>query len=232
MSNISRLNRLGASKLWLFEANSIMLDFKFEPILAYLIESKNMIESKELELKRKIETWEAKYKPNPETPDAYDYYEQDIINHNKFPELLNNSMFLVIYSIFENHYQGLCKMAGNKINSKLSVKDISSHEGYIFQCKKYMEKVIGLELSSANNEWNEISKYQLIRNKIAHNNSQLNEVKNDLKHFIKIKPGIEYFKESSTIYINDIAFLISFIDVIKMYFDRLNTVLVNYLSKV
>ena len=220
------------SKLWLFEANSIMLDFKFDPILAYLEESKGMIAAKELELRSKIDEWDKKYHSHPQAPEAYDYYEQEIINHNKFPELLNNSIFLVIYSVFEDHFKGLCNMAGNKIKSKLLVSDISSYGGYIEQCRKYMIKVIGLELTESQVEWAEIKRFQLIRNAIAHNKGQLKEVKSDLTRFIETKPGISYFENSSLIFISDIEFLQSFIDVIKKFFEKLNKSLIQELSKV
>ncbi|WP_027066628.1 MULTISPECIES: hypothetical protein [Maribacter] len=232
MKDNSRVDKIGSSKLWLFEASSIMLDFKFDPILAYLDESKGMIAAKELELRLKIEEWDEKYHSHPESPEAFDYYEQEIINQKRFPELLNNSIFLVIYSVFEDHFKGLCNMAGNRVKSKLLVTDISSNGGYINQCRKFMIKVIGLELIESQIEWTEIKKFQLIRNAIAHNKGQIKEVKSDLNKFIETKPGISYSKNSSLLFISDIEFLQSFIDVIKKFFVKLNKNLIQELSKV
>ena len=232
MKEKSRGDKTGNSKLWLFEASSMILDFKFDPILAYLDESKDMIAAKELELKLKIEEWDDRYYSHHEAPEAFDYYEQEIINQKKFPELLNNSIFLVIYSVFEDHFKGLCNMAGKRVNSKLIVTDISSHGGDIDQCRKFMIKVIGLELTELQIEWTEIKKFQLIRNAIAHNKGQIKEVKSDLNKFIETKPGISYFRNSSLIFISDIEFLQSFIDVIKKFFVKLNKNLIQELGKV
>tara|TARA_R110002049_G_scaffold17289_2_gene67547 strand:- start:960 stop:1640 length:681 start_codon:yes stop_codon:yes gene_type:complete len=225
---MARINKMGDSKLWLFHADEVMLDFKFDPIISYLEESEVMIRRKGDEIKTKFEEWEKKYGHDLNVPDAYDIYENEVLNYGEFPKLLNNSIFLVIYSMFESHYQELCMIVGNRIGSSLRVKDLAGGSD-IELCRNYLTKVVGVNLENSNTEWSEIKKYQILRNAIAHNTGTLKKIDTDLEKFIERKSGVKLLNQ--TIYIEEILFLTSFIDLIKKYFMKTNSVLANHIYK-
>ena len=54
----------------------------------------------------------------------------------------------------------------------MGIKDLSGRN-YIDKSRKYMEKVIGIDLSETDNLWRKITMYQYIRNRIVHNNSSI-----------------------------------------------------------
>lgn len=217
---------MGDSKLWLFHASQVLLDFKFNPIISYLDESSNMIRKKGEEIKRNFEEWEKEHGDDPKVPDAFDVYENEVLNHQKFPQLLNNSVFLVIYSMFESHYEELCFLVGDKIGTSLRIKDLAGRN-YIELCRNYLIKVVELDLSTLNTEWAEIRKYQMIRNAIAHNKGILKSNNSDLDRFVDNKPGVVLIKDE--IFIEKISFLKSFIDLIKEYFVKLNSILAKHI---
>ncbi|UII75321.1 hypothetical protein LV716_13800 [Flagellimonas sp. HMM57] len=225
---MARINRMGDSKLWLFHADEVMLDFKFDPIISYLEESEVMIRRKGEEIKLKFKKWEKEHADNPDVPDAFDIYENEVLNHEKFPELLNNSIFLVIYSLFESHFEELCVLVGKKIGSSLHVKDLAGGN-YIELCRNYLVKVVGVDLEPLNTEWAQIRKHQILRNAIAHNKGKLKKIDADLERFIENKPGVNLVNHE--IYIEKISFLTSFIDLIKKYFTNMNSILAKHIYK-
>ncbi|PKA99650.1 hypothetical protein B0O79_3368 [Flavobacteriaceae bacterium MAR_2009_75] len=220
--------RYDKSSLWLYFNNKVFLDFKFDPIISYLTESSSMIERKGVEIKHKFDTWEKEHRGNLDAPDAFDMYEQDLINHEKFPELLNNSMFLVIYSMFETHYHEFCKMISQKIDCILGVNDLAG-SNYLTRCLNFLEKVVGIDLTHLNPLWEQIKNYQNIRNSIAHNQGKLQKINPAIQRFAAQKPGIEIINRK--IFIKETSFLISFIELIKEYFVNLNKVLVEHFRK-
>ena len=67
------------------------------------------------------------------------------------------------------------------------------------------------------------------RNAIAHNTGTLKKIDTDLEKFIERKSGVKLLNQ--TIYIEEILFLTSFIDLIKKYFMKTNSVLANHIYK-
>lgn len=225
---MARINRMEDSKLWLFHADEVMLDFKFDPIISYLEESEAMIKRKGEEIKAKFDEWEKKYGLDSDAPDAFDIYENEVLNHGEFPKLLNNSIFLVIYSMFESHFEELCVIVGNKIGSSLHVKDLAGGN-YIELCRNYLTKVVGVNLGLLNPEWAEIKKYQTLRNAVAHNTGRLKKIDPDLERFIENKAGVKLLNQ--TVFIEEISFLKFFIELIKAYFVKTNSVIANHVYR-
>ncbi|MDT0295895.1 hypothetical protein RLT85_14780 [Mesonia ostreae] len=189
----------------------ILLDFKFDPIKEFLDNSVEMILRQEKELDKKYHAWNKKHAHNPEVPDAFDIYEMEIINSSEFPNILNQSIYLTIYSTFENKFFSLCEWCQNVENLKIGPKDING-QGYIGQCRKYITNVLDVNLDDLNETWVEIKKYQLIRNSIAHNNGILKSPKNDVLTFIENSSGISFDTEKSQVTIESIDFLKTLID--------------------
>ena len=86
-----------------------MYDLKFDPIKAYLKSTQDMILQQEKELTEKYNKWNKEHGYNPEMPDAFDIYEMEILNSSEFPDILNQSVYLTIYSTFENEFFKLCE---------------------------------------------------------------------------------------------------------------------------
>lgn len=189
----------------------IILDFKFDPIKAYLDSTKGMIITQEKELDAKYNKWNKEHGQNPEIPNAFDIYEMEILNSSEFPNILNQSIYLTVYSTFENEFFELCEWCQKAENLQIGPKDIKE-QGYIGQCRKYVTKVLNVNLDTLNEKWKEIKKYQLIRNSIAHKNGIINSPQDDILKFIEKSNGISFEIEKSSIKIESIEFLKIMID--------------------
>lgn len=194
----------------------IMLDFKFDPIKLYLDNTQEMIAEQEKILTKKIDDWDKKHKRNPEAPSGFDFYEIEMLNKSEFSNILYQSIFLTIYSTFESEFFKLCESCQEIENLKIGPKDING-KGYIDQYRKYVTKVLDVNLDSLNQKWVEIRNYQLIRNSIAHNNGTLKSPKKEFLTFIEISDGISFDINHSKIKIESIVFLKSLIDKLTVY---------------
>lgn len=190
---------------------AILYDFKFDPIKAYLDKTQEMIHLQEIELTEKFNKWNQERGKNPEMPDAFDFYESEIINSSEFASILNQSIYLTIYSTFENEFLKLCEWCQYTEHLNIGPKDIKD-QNYIGQCRKFITNVLNVNLDGLNQEWNEIRKYQTIRNSIAHNGGILKDAKTDILNFVKHADGILIDPKSSKIEINSIEFLKTLID--------------------
>lgn len=99
------------------------------------------------------------------------------IYQNFFPNLHRCSVFMTLYSVFENDLNRLCQHLEHKLNLKLKVSDLSGKG--IDRAKLYLTKVANLDLSalSSHQFWNEIKHIQQVRNAIVHRNAQLDNDK-------------------------------------------------------
>jgi len=207
----TRKRRFEGSKYCFLENSRIIYDFKFDPIKAYLESTQDMIFKQEKKLTEKYKKWNKEHKHNPEIPDAFDIYEMEILNSSDFTDILNQSVYLTIYSTFEIEFFNLCEWCQKAENLKLGPKDIKE-QNYIGQCRKYITKVLEINLDSLNEKWTEIRKYQLIRNSIAHNNGIIKSPKDDILRFIENSNGISFDIKKSRIKMESIDFLKTLID--------------------
>ncbi|MDC7996370.1 hypothetical protein [Altibacter sp. HG106] len=207
----TRRSKFKGSKYWVFVNSRTMYDFKFDPIKAYLESTQEMILQQEKKLSEKYDKWHKEHGKNPEMPDAYDIYEMEILNSSEFPNILNQSVYLTIYSTFENEFFKMCEWCRKIENLRIGAKDIKE-QNYIGQCRKYIIKVLNVNLDSLNEKWAEIRKYQLIRNSIAHNNGILKSPKEDILRFIENSNGISFDIEKSKVKMESIEFLTTMID--------------------
>ncbi|MBO0341051.1 hypothetical protein [Flagellimonas profundi] len=199
-------SRFKGSKYWALQSSRIIYDFKFDPIKAYLESTEEMILQQEKKLAEKYNKWNEKHGNKPEMPSAFDVYEMDILNSSEFPNILNQSVYLTIYSTFENEFFKLCEWCRRAENIKIGPKDIKDLN-YIGQCRKFVMKVLDVNLDNLNEKWAEIRKYQIIRNSIAHNNGVIKSANQDILNFINSSNGISFDMEESRIKIESIEFL-------------------------
>ncbi|WP_417800755.1 hypothetical protein [Tenacibaculum sp.] len=186
-------------------------DFRFDPIKAYLESTQEMIISQEKELEKKFRKWNEEHSENPEMPDAFDIYEMEILNSSEFPNILNKSVYLTIYSMFENEFTKLCEWCQHSENLSLGPKDLKGGN-YIGQCRNYIIKVLNVNLENLKEQWNKIGNYQQIRNVIAHNNGIVKLTNKEIPKFVNKTKGISIEQKTSEIQIESIDFLIDFID--------------------
>jgi len=207
MSRTSRLN----NKFIILRNFQIGYDFRFDPIKAYLESTQEMIRDQEKGLEKKFNEWNEKHAKNPEMPDAFDIYEMEILNSSEFPNILNKSIYLTIYSMFENEFNKLCEWCQHAENLNLGPKDLKGRN-YIGQCRSYIIKVLNVNLDNLNEQWEKIGKYQQIRNVIAHNNGIVKQGNNEIRTFLNNKEGISIEQKTSEIQISSVQFLNELID--------------------
>ena len=199
----------GRTKYIVLRNFKIGYDFRFDPIKAYLESTQEMILSQEKELEEKFRKWNEEHSENPEIPDAFDIYEMEILNGSEFSNILNKSVYLTIYSTFENEFKKLCEWCNHSEDfSPKCLKNVN----YIGQCRDYITKVLNVNLENLNEQWNKIENYRRIRNVIAHNNGIIKQTSEEIPTFVNNTKGICIEQKTSEIQIDSIDFLTEFID--------------------
>ncbi len=130
----------------------------------------------------------------------------------RYPTILRNSLFISIFSFFENELNQLCNLYKIFFNSTISLEDISGKG--IVKAKKYLEKVVGLNLDSLNTEWSILANYKKIRNSLVHNDGKFKSL-DELSKILDNVPEIEK-SEDLFIYIKA-KFLNNFLLLIEKY---------------
>jgi hypothetical protein len=197
---------------------TVLHGFKFDPIKAYLNHSQELILGVELEVSNKIKKWDSENHSDPEVPDGFDVYESEVMTTGEFRPLLNKSMFLTIYSLFENEFVILCEYAGGIDGSNLRPKDLSGNN-YIDRCRRFVTKVLNVNLDSLHQEWAEITKFQLLRNSFAHNNGILKDNEKSNIEFIQKTEGLIIDEKSKAIGIENDEFLMILIKKLVNFLD-------------
>lgn len=105
----------------------------------------------------------------------------------KFPDTLRKSVFISLWSYFENSLNILCQIYEYHNSLNVNYKDLKCKDRGIDRTKLYLTKVVQLDFPTSLN-WNKIKKLQSIRNKIVHSYSEVNN--ND----VKILSNINYFQ--------------------------------------
>lgn len=190
---------------------TFMLDYKFDPIKAYLESTQGMIIHQQGEINEKYNKWNEEHKHNPEIPEAFEIYETEIIHNSEFSRILNQSIYLTIYSTFENELFDICETCQQIEQLNIGPKDINE-QSYIGQCRKYIMKVLNVNLDNSDQKWNEIKNYQKIRNSIAHNLGIIKSPDANIINFVERSNGISFNIEKSKISIDSIDFLKTLID--------------------
>lgn len=199
---------------------SIFYDFKFDPIKSYLNHAQILITELEQDIYKKIKKWDLKKDFDPEIPDGLEFYETEVMATLEFRQLLNISMFLTIYSLFENEFVNLCEYAGRIQGTDLRPKDLPGNN-YIAQCRKFVTKVLEVNLDNLQSEWEEITKFQTFRNSFAHNHQILKDKKPSDIDFIKKTNGISLDEQTFQINIENDEFLIFLINKLVKFLDSI-----------
>ncbi len=158
-----------------------------------------------------------------DTKDHFFDYE-DVYIKEKQLQLYYSSIVISLYSFLEQSLLRLVKISEK--DRKIKIDDISGN-GIIFKAKKYLEKVIEIDFEEINDEWNEITKLNQLRNLFVHS-SNLILRKSESKKRINTIKDIEQLKitEKSDYYIlefeND-ELIRHFIKIIRQFLNKIYT---------
>lgn len=223
------------SKFWILNNFPIVYDFKFDPIKSYLDDSVEMIKELSKRLDEKYVKWDKEHSDESypkDYPDAYDIYETEIMNQGEYGNLLKNSTFLTIYSMFEIEYNNLCLWCKKAAN--LNGKPTNGKGSIIEKCQNYITKKLKLNLERTKSEWNEILIIKDVRNSIVHNNGEIivKASKPEVVDYISTNKGLKLNNEvynekqeliSFTVEIENIEFLKRFTDLVNKYLSSVST---------
>ena len=106
---------------------------------------------------------------------------------------------IVLYSVFEVELYNLCQSLSSFSLFCIKQKDIQSKKGYLGISKKYLQKVVALEIINGHEIWAEITKIQLIRNLVVHKNGILDDNRNDDNY----KNIVAYAKSNDEFFVID-----------------------------
>ncbi|QSE97240.1 hypothetical protein [Fulvivirga lutea] len=118
-----------------------------------------------------------------------------------FSELSNidwiflNSIFLALYSNFENLIYKLARIVENQNSGQIGIEDIRG-QGYIDQYRKYMHLVGKIESAKKDEMWDELDIYRLVRNKLTHEGGYFNK---SLKSKLEDKKGFKYLIDNKVL---------------------------------
>ena len=141
-------------------------------------------------------------------------------------QLYYNSIFIALYSFLEKKMYQLCRLAEEKQLIKL--RDLSD-EG-IFKYYKYLKKVLLINVDELNSEWELLSKYNKLRNRLVHFPSNIIDKSAENTNQIKLFQSIEHLTiiDNGTYIefeIGDKQFLLTFCSTIEkflhaIYYER------------
>ncbi|WP_075591014.1 hypothetical protein [Labilibacter marinus] len=201
-----------------------LLSRKFSKIKEYVHETKSLIEKKHNELEEHVGGELEGIEDATTASNIIEFYNEDFNKYeNTYTELLMNSTFITAFSTFEHSFYRICQYAKNQKKAMVSVNDLSGN-GIIVKCKKYIEKVIELDLSTLNKDWQELTYYNKIRNVLVHNAGSFKKEKTkpiekqELYSFITNNPLIKQKNEKhGYFYIDNSQFIIEFCEKAEKY---------------
>jgi len=206
----------------LLQIHRVTARTQVDSFINYIIDSRQSIKKMQEDFNKSVEE-EAKKHPQEEQ-EIYEWYEDQYYQYSEvYPVLFMNSTALSLYSFFEFNLKSLCHTL--YVQKKYSKNpDKLTGNNYIEKSKRYLKLYAGIDLTDIEKLWQEITKFQKIRNCIVHNNSNIIKNKGQkiekqpLYQIIKKNKNLELNKEKGTFIIKDDQFLLDFCDIIEKYF--------------
>lgn len=99
--------------------------------------------------------------------------DQDLSELMHIDWIFLNSIYISLFTNFENQVAKLASIVEGRIGSDERIKNIKAN-GYIEQYRKFMYSVGGIKNAQKNRGWREIDVFRLVRNKLVHNKGLLN----------------------------------------------------------
>jgi hypothetical protein len=167
-------------------------------------------------------------KTEDETKDYFFNYEEVYIKEKSL-QLYYSSIVISLHSFLGQSLLSLVELSLVEIaekDRKIKIDDISGN-GIIFKAKMYLEKVIEIDFKKINNEWNEITKLNQLRNLFVHSSNSILRKSESKKKISAIKTiGQLKITEKIDYYIlefeND-ELIRHFIKIIRLFLNKIHT---------
>ncbi|MCG8206743.1 hypothetical protein [Tenacibaculum finnmarkense] len=193
------------------------IDFELDSFIEYLELTNTLIDSK-------VKKYLAEY--NNTSDEAKDVFfdSSEVYIKEKCLQLYYSSIVISLYSFLEQSFVRLAEIPEK--DKKIKIEDISGN-GIIFKIKKYLEKVIEIDFNEMNDEWNEITKLNRLRNLFVHSSNSIlkkqgnTKVINVLKEIKQLKMT-EISDYYSLEFEND-KLIRHFIEVIRIFLNKIYT---------
>jgi len=198
-----------------------------------LIAEKRIIENSEKYSKTLMEEFRNKIKNDSElqTPATNEqelafqaqYYGHYYGDTEKFlkqiPQNFRKASLLSIFSVLEGQLKLITNLIENNYKFSVKIKHITGTD-HIHKYWIYLTKVYEIESKEVENEYNLIRQHKYIRNKIAHNNSEIDDNKIT---FIKNTKGLNMrkFGANYIVEIESEKYIIDIIELIQSFFNNL-----------
>ncbi|MBL7835008.1 MAG: hypothetical protein JNK18_13705 [Cyclobacteriaceae bacterium] len=178
-------------------------------------------------LKEEMKQQKLKYRNDRESLYQIDeYYSEGLARHGEaFKAILYNTTFVSAVSLFEYLLKKVCQFYYKE--HTLTVEDIRAN-GNIATYRKYIEKVVKIDLSHLDDQWKLIEKYNAVRNAVVHDDANINPKNKpnltgqDGYVFLSKSPYIKFERAGSGKFkIIDPKFIADFIALAEKYFDGL-----------
>jgi len=160
--------------------------------------------------------------PEEERFDFYDFHSDEHWQLLEiFPDIMRKSLFINCYSYLESKIFNLCDHIYEKLGCSKPLSQITKHKG-IFKAQYYFKNVAKVYFPDDSKVWEDILNYNLIRNCIVHNDSELKAKKDKVEKvskFINNKSSIIIEKNKIKIIHED--FSLEFINTIDDFFALL-----------
>jgi len=138
---------------------------------------------------------------------------------NRFIQSQRKANVLSVFSLIEGQIQLIANLIEYEFNFSIKIKHLSG-DGYIDKYWLYITKVFGIDSKNIEKEYNLIKQQKYVRNKIAHNNSVIDEKK---MQFINETQGlkIKKFGKESLLEICDSCYVMNLINNSEIFFKKL-----------
>ena len=120
-------------------------------------------------------------------PEARAYLEEHLfVIESIFPNLLRSSLVVSVYTVLENGLRNRCDCLQNWKGCPFSADEIAER-GNVPKYKKYVERLTDIRFQQIG-EWRQLEAHGEIRNRIVHNQGQINPSNTSLVEFIHRAP--------------------------------------------
>jgi len=97
---------------------------------------------------------------------ADSYADEGIMLVERFPQLLRQSLFISIYAFLEQRLIGICEHYEHAKPTNVLLADLVDNG--IIKCKTYLSKVVQIEFPESTHSWQQLLKYNKLRNQLVH----------------------------------------------------------------
>lgn len=150
----------------------------------FKIESEELLQEVNLENKRT---------KSHEDDSQYDYRPSDSLRDIEFIYLRMHrySAILASYSYLESSMLKICTDLEKRRNIAISVSDLQG-DG-IFRCKKYLNKMAGIDFEEINHQWSDLATLNKLRNCIVHADGDAERVRGSDNFIAQIESSADLF---------------------------------------